>query len=86
MLALLVADVGEHLDGVLVVSGENVGIVLVDGLQLAHQILADGVGQLAVGQLARDFHDEGVRENCHNASLLNSQGQAMRRHRPSTRP
>lgn len=51
MLALLVADVGEHLLRILVIRRLDVGVVLVDSLKLPDDVLANGVDELLVVSL-----------------------------------
>ena len=70
MLALLVADVGEHLLRILVIRRLDVGVVLVDSLKLPDDVLANGVDELLVSQLARHFHHERIRNCGHDGSFL----------------
>ena len=70
MLALLVTDVGEHLLRILVIRRLDVGVVLVDSLKLPDDVLANGVDELLVSQLARHFHHERIRNCGHDGSFL----------------
>ena len=64
---LLVADVGEHGLRGRVVGGQVVGLVQVDGLELAGDVKAQRLHELGVGHLAVDVAGERVGETGHGS-------------------